>query len=551
VLKELNISNYVLIKKLVFNPDRGLTTITGETGAGKSILIGALGLILGKRAEPKFIQDSSQKCIVEGHFDLSKLDLESFFLTNDLDFDSYSIIRREILPNGRSRAFINDTPVSLQVLKDLGEKLVDVHSQNENLSLKDNTFLFDWLDALSNCLDERIDYEKSFHQMSNTIQHLEMLKEAQARGESERDYWQFLFDELLEAEIQPDEMDDLESKLDFLSNAEAIQEGCINAYNELDGEESNIIDRLNSLIGNWPSSIRSNPSIQSFIERLQSGVLELKDLASELRNMADQPAGDTEELKQVEDRMAVLHVLLRKHQVQNIDKLIKIREDLDNKLQLVDNRQHEIDELQQSLVILELSTRKKAKALHEIRLDSRDEISSKINADLKELGLPNSQIKLDIELKDELDSFGMTDFRLLFSANKGSSLELVQKVASGGETSRLMLVIKSHLARYKQLPTIIFDEIDTGVSGEVAKKMGEMMHSLSQDLQVVSITHLPQIASKGDAHFFVYKTTLGDSTTTDVRSLKGEERVMEIAKMLSGEHPSEAAKSNARELLSN
>lgn len=551
MLKELHISNYVLIKELSFLPNRGFSTITGETGAGKSILIGALGLIVGKRAEPKLIQNPEIKCVVEGHFGLEKLKLESYFAANDLDFDPYTIIRREILPNGRSRAFINDTPVSLQTLREMGDLLVDIHSQNENQSLKDNAFMFDWLDAMAEVITDRRDYTKAFEKLRNTEQHLQVLVEAQKKGESERDYWQFLFEELLEADLKESEMGELESKLDFLANAESIKESCIDAYNSLEGQEGNLIDQLNSIISAWPTQIRSNPDIESFIKRVQSGVLDLKDLASDIRNLADAPAGDAEQLALVEERIALLHNLLRKHQVDTSEDLIALRDDLDNKLQHVDDRQKEIAELQNAIVILELATKKKAKALHSDRTSAQKSIVDRLNIDLQALGLPNSHVELKLDKKTDLDRFGLTNFKLMFTANKGKQLEEVQKVASGGETSRLMLVIKSHLARYKQLPTIIFDEIDTGVSGEVARKMAEMMHKLSTDLQVIAITHLPQIASRGDNHFFVHKSSDEDSTSTGLRILEGEDRVTEIAKMLSGDNPSTAALDNARDLLQN
>lgn len=550
MLLELHIKNYVLIDELAFRPHSGFNTITGETGAGKSILLGALGLILGKRADKTVIQDENSKCIVEGHFDLSGLDLESFFNANDIDFEEVCIIRREILPSGRSRAFINDTPVGLPQLKQLGEQLVDIHSQHGNILLKQSSFLFDWLDALSGILHERLQFQEEYRKLMNTREHLQKLKDARRQSLNEREYWTFVYEELEQAELSEGEMAQLEEKLDFLANAEAIRDGAIRAYNVITGHDVNLLDQMNELIRSWPNAVKEHGKVADFIERMNNAVEDLSDLAHEMRTLSEQPDTSPEELNIVEERMALLHDLLRKHQLTEESELISLKLDLENKLQLVEDRQQEIGQLERQIVMMELSCRKKANVLSDSRKSARSKIAEKVNADLKELGLPHAEIKLELMQNEELNAFGLDQFRLLFSANKGSKAEEVQKVASGGEVSRLMLVMKSNLAKHKQLPSMIFDEIDTGVSGEVAMRMAEMMAELGEDLQVISITHLPQIASRGAAHFYVYKITQGESTQTEIRELNGDERVEEVAIMLSGENPSASARNNARELLS-
>jgi len=539
-----------LIDELAFRPSTGFNTITGETGAGKSILLGALGLILGKRADKTVIQDEDSKCVVEGHFDLKGLDLESFFNANDIDFEEVCIIRREILPGGRSRAFINDTPVGLPQLKQLGEQLVDIHSQHGNTLLKQSSFLFDWLDALSGVLDERQQYQEEYRKLSNTREHLQKLKDARQQSLNEREYWTFVYEELEQAELSEGEMAQLEEKLDFLANAEAIREGAINAYNVITGHDVNLLDQMNELIRSWPNTVKEHAKVADFIERMHNSVEELGDLANEMRNLSEQPDTSPEELQIVEERMALLHDLLRKHQLNEEAELIALKFDLENKLQLVEDRQQEISQLDRQIVMMELNCRKKANVLSKSRHEAKQDIANRVNEDLRELGLPHAEIQLELTQNEDLNAFGLDQFRLLFSANKGSRAEEVQKVASGGEVSRLMLVMKSNLAKHKQLPSMIFDEIDTGVSGEVAMRMAEMMADLSKDLQVISITHLPQIASRGKAHFYVFKTTDGDSTQTEIRELNEEERVEEVAIMLSGENPTDSARSNARELLS-
>lgn len=539
-----------MIDELAFRPSNGFNTITGETGAGKSILLGALGLILGKRADKTVIQDEDSKCVVEGHFDLKGLDLESFFNANDIDFEEVCIIRREILPGGRSRAFINDTPVGLPQLKQLGEQLVDIHSQHGNTLLKQSSFLFDWLDALSGVLDERQQYQEEYRKLSNTREHLQKLKDARQQSLNEREYWTFVYEELEQAELSEGEMAQLEEKLDFLANAEAIREGAINAYNVITGHDVNLLDQMNELIRSWPNAVKEHAKVADFIERMHNSVEELGDLANEMRNLSEQPDTSPEELQIVEGRMALLHDLLRKHQLNEEAELIALKFDLENKLQLVEDRQQEISQLERQIVMMELNCRKKANVLSKSRHEAKQDIANRVNEDLRELGLPHAEIQLELTQNEDLNAFGLDQFRLLFSANKGSRAEEVQKVASGGEVSRLMLVMKSNLAKHKQLPSMIFDEIDTGVSGEVAMRMAEMMADLSKDLQVISITHLPQIASRGKAHFYVFKTTDGDSTQTEIRELNEEERVEEVAIMLSGENPTDSARSNARELLS-
>lgn len=545
MLRELTISNFILIRELQFKPAAGLNIITGETGAGKSILLGALELIIGKRADTSLLQDPQEKCVIEGHFDLSKLDLEQWFTDQGLDYDVYTIIRREILPNGRSRAFVNDVPVLLPTLRELADQLVDIHSQNSSMNLADPAYLFDWYDLLCDTFAERQKYTALYREFIAKMDRLEQMRTQSGQDARERDFDQFLFDELLEANLQADELQNLEQRHELLSMADSIRDSAELAYTELNGDEASILDRLNAILANLPKT-----GAEDLRKRLKGTILEIQDISSELHQLAESTLSDPAELLQVEERIAVLHKLMRKHQVQDIEALIAIRDAIDERLQAADNRTEDLAQLETEIARTQNQCNILAENLHGKRKSASEAIAKSVQEPLRSLGLPHAEIRAVVREKEQLGPYGNTVLELHFSANKGSNPEPLAKVASGGEFSRLMLVVKSLLARHKALPTIIFDEIDTGVSGEAALRMADMLRQLSADLQVVSITHLPQIASRGNRHFQVYKTTLGASTQTALKVLEGEERILEIAKMASGDQPGAAALAHARELLS-
>jgi DNA repair protein RecN (Recombination protein N) len=548
MLKELRVDNYVLIKTLQFNPTQGFNIITGETGAGKSILIGALGLILGERADTKMVSESGDKCIIEGVFDISKLKLQPLFDTYDLDYYDETILRREILISGKSRAFINDTPVGLNVLKEIGGELVDIHSQHQSLLLGSQHFLLNWLDTVCGTLPAFTTYSQSYLALNEEQKRLDLLQDEVDKQTSEQDYHQFLFNELEEADLEALLASDLESEYEVLQNAEEIGEVIGQALNGLKEDEDSALSRITSL-NHQLKKLKGGESLQEILDRLTGVQLEFEEVINDLSHFGLRLQPDAQRLEEINDLMAKLHLLQTKHKALDIQGLIDIRNDLSDKLSLNFDRENELKKLQDRISELSADCLSQAKKLHKYRLKSITQIESKANADLLYLGLPNAELKLDLTEAEALTKYGLSHFQLLFSSNKGMSLRPAHKVASGGELSRLMLILKSYLAQNKNLPTLIFDEIDTGVSGEIALKMGEMMSALSAKMQVVSITHLPQIASKGNAHFYVYKQLDKDQTMTFVKQLDGTERIMVLAQMLSGENPTEGAIANAKELL--
>lgn len=548
MLKELRVDNYVLIKSLRFTPQEGFNIITGETGAGKSILIGALGLILGERADTKTVSESGDKCIIEGVFDVSRLQLNSLFEDHDLDYYDEAILRREILASGKSRAFINDTPVMLSVLKDVGSRLVDIHSQHQSLQLGSQTYLFNWLDTVCGTVVEYQQFYESYKALNEAEKQLVTLQEQVDQQLTEQDYYQFLFNELEEANLEQLVSSDLESEYDVLQNAEEIGEIVSQSINGLQDDEDAVVNRLTA-INHQLKKLKGGDVLQQLVERLTGLLYELEELSNDLGHFGQSVQPDPERLEAINDLMAKLHALQTKHKVQSIQELIDIRDGLNDKLSLNVGRENELNKLKADIEALRKTCNQQAVKLHELRTQSVHSVEVQANADLTYLGLPNAQLALSLAESETLSKYGVSTFDLLFTSNKGTSLRPAHKVASGGELSRLMLILKSYLAKHKKLPTLIFDEIDTGVSGEIALKMGEMMASLSDKMQIVSITHLPQIASKGQAHFYVYKQLDQDQTITFVKQLDDTERVKVLAQMLSGENPTEGAIANAKELL--
>lgn len=548
MLKELKVDNYVLIQSLRLNPTNGFNIITGETGAGKSILLGALGLILGDRADIKALSNASTKCIIEGVFSISSLQLKSLFEQHDLDYAEETILRREITPSGKSRAFINDTPVSLQTMKSLGAQLVDIHSQHQNLQLGHTAYLMDWLDTLAGSTDLQRRYKTQFSKLQDERHRLIDLQNKVQEHRNEQDYNEFLMNELTEIDLDALKDEDIETEHKILENAEEIGLALSQATQELESSESSVIEQIR-FIGQSLGKLDGGEVLRELHERINSVRYELDDIASELSMLSDKSAPDPERLQELNDIMAKLYNLQTKHKVLDIEGLIEVRESIDQKLSETLDIEHELQNLEASIANLEATCSELASELHTQRLDASSNIVTEVNRDLAYLGLPNAELTIKISESKSLGQYGMSEVEFLFASNKGSTPQPVHKVASGGELSRLMLIMKSLLAQHKLLPTMIFDEIDTGVSGEIALKMGEMMERLSEKMQVMSITHLPQIASKGKTHFYVYKQSDDTSTATFVKELQGSDRVMVLAQMLSGDNPTEGAIANAKELL--
>lgn len=551
MLSHLSIKNYALIDAVDIHFDRGLNILTGETGAGKSIIMGGLSLILGQRAESKYFFNQEKKCIIEGYFDISAYDLKGFFDEQDLDYEKETILRREISHDGKSRAFVNDSPVTLNILKALGERLIDIHSQHATLQVSTTAFQLMVLDSVAQNKQLLGEYTKSFTRYREISAALGQLKEAQQKSDAESDYHQFLFDELSNARLQPGEQAQLEAEQDQLEHAEEIKRGLLGSTTLLEDGEYNTISLLKDALQQVQQAERFMPSLASLAERLQSGLIELKDISSELSRAEQDILLDEGRLIEVNERLSQLYSLQQKHRVDDVHALIGLRDELERKLTDASSQEAEILRLESALEAIRKRSLELANQLSQRRVQVIPAIQSKIGSILSEVGMPESRLEIELShLTDhQLKPSGQDEVSFLFSANKGQMPKPIGKVASGGELSRLMLAIKSVVARSSALPTIIFDEIDTGISGEVSIKVGEIMEQLAGNMQVIAITHLPQIASKGATHFKVYKTAEGSKTTTNIAKLDGEERVQEIAQMLSGANPGETALLHAAELL--
>lgn len=549
MLQHLSISNYALIDQLELDLNRGLSIITGETGAGKSILLGALGLIVGKRADTQVLADDSRKCIVEGTFNVSGYDIEAFFTANDLDFEALTIIRREITPSGKSRAFVNDTPVNLGQLRELGDRLVDIHSQHETLSLNYAGFPLSMIDCYAGNEKLLKTYKAAFADFKGLEVTLTSLTEQEQKAVAEQDYVQFQFDELETARLDLEGVESLEHELDTLSNAEEIKAALFSASTSLTGSDENIVASIGNIRTELSRIARVHKPAEALDARLQSVYIELEDLAAEMDQQADTIEQDKERIAYVSERLDTLNGLLQKHRLQTMEELLELQTELSNKLLSFSNLDADIEATRQALEAARTNAFALARKLSENRAKQKPKIEKDVRKLLMQLGMPDAVLEVGITISEALSSEGMDKVGFLFSANKGSKPRELHKVASGGELSRLMLSIKSLLANLTAMPTIIFDEIDTGVSGEIAGKVGNIMRDMAQGHQVISITHLPQIASKGDHHLMVYKETKGKTTKSAIRPLSEEERVNEVAKMLSGETLTDAALENARVLL--
>lgn len=551
MLSRLLIKNYALIDNLDISFDKGLNIITGETGAGKSILMGALGLVLGNRAEGKQFFNEEKKCVIEGYFSISSYDLKVFFEENDLEYDDETIIRRELSVDGKSRAFVNDSPVNLTILKALGEKLINIHSQHATLQINTEEFQLLVLDALAEQEDLLTTYRKELNILRQTERRLKTLKEESRVASAELDYNQFLFEELERLDIKEGEVQSLEEEQQQLENAEEIKRSLVSSSFLLSEGEQNVLSMLKESVQQIQQAARYFSGAEELAQRLQSTYIEIKDIASEIAQQEEAVMLDQQRLDEVSARLSELYSVMKKHRVDSEGELLQIRDDLEQKLQAVLNHDDIMAELEKQLTEQKDKVMTLAKQIHDNRKAVVPQVVDFVQQTLTTVGMPNARlsISLDFQNMEKASPRGLDTVQFLFSANKGQTLQPIHKVASGGELSRVMLAIKSLVAQNSSLPTIIFDEIDTGISGEVALRVGEVMQRLAHNMQVIAITHLPQIASKGTSHFKVYKEDKEDKTRSNIVLLKPEERVLEIAQMLSGVNPGEAALAHAKTLL--
>ena len=549
MLQKLSISNYALISSLSVDFDNGFSVITGETGAGKSILLGALGFLLGNRADTNILFDDTKKCIVEGVFILHDDRWKSFFEENDIDYDEECIIRREINPQKKSRAFINDTPVSLQILKELGSRLVDIHSQHDSLLLCNPDFQLALLDDAADNNLLLTQYKKAYHDYVSAKNELDKLRRKATDNIDENDYLKFQLDEILKAELLDGEYDELTQRIEFLENQEEIIRLLKESTNILDNEENSLLDGINTLLYNVEKLRRYIPELDSMVERLNSVKIELKDILSDLNNFQDD-SQDISSLEILQERFDMIQRLMMKHHLNDYSLLLQLREDIRRKVDEFSNIEDIVADKEKEVRKLEEDLLDRASELHKRRKKAKVDFEKDVTTVIRQLAMPYGLFEIKLDETEELTSNGIDVVTFMFSANKGHSTEIMAKAASGGELSRLMLAIKSIAARNNYIPTLIFDEIDTGVSGEVASKLGDIMKVMGDTLQLVSITHLPQIASKAENHFFVYKTVVDEKTHSNIKVLTHEERVVEIAKMLSNAEVTEEAMKAAEVLLS-
>lgn len=551
MIQKLFIRNYALIDSLEIDLRPGFTVLTGETGAGKSIIMGALSLILGQRADTKAVKDLTQKTVIEGTFDISSYAMRSFFEENDLDYDDSGlcVLRRELTPAGKSRAFVNDTPVSLSLLKELGEQLIDIHSQHQNLLLGDNRFqlrMIDvWADDDELLTQYRTEY-KRYRELGDTL--LRLRRESEEKRKEE-DYLRFQYEQLCDAHLQPGEQSALEEEQEMLTHAEEIKTALYSVSCSLGDDEGGLLSKMKESLSTLRSLQRIYPAVEPLGERLDSAYIEMKDILSEVDDRQESVSVDPARLQQVEERLDLLYGLQQKHRLANLEELLALQDDLKERLDEIDHSDEQLALLQKQLSLREESLRALAARLSAVRHEASGRFTEKLIERARPLGMPHLRFEVEWLPKEGFDADGTESVRYLFSANKNRPLESVTDIASGGEISRLMLTIKSLAADATALPTIIFDEIDTGVSGEIADKMGEIMAGMARYMQVIAITHLPQVASRGKTHYRIYKDEDGETTQTRIELLDDNRRVQEVARMLSGSQLTDAAMKNARELL--
>ncbi|MCI4443437.1 MAG: DNA repair protein RecN [Lentimicrobium sp.] len=549
MITSLSIKNYALIEKLAIDFSKGFSIITGETGAGKSIILGALGMVLGKRADLTSLKNKEEKCIIEAHFDISKYNLLPFFEANDLDYEDETIIRREILPSGKSRAFINDSPVNLQELQELSLFLIDIHSQHQTQELSEEKVQFEIIDAIANNQENILDYQVLLKSYKSDKSKLNSLIKKQAESAKEQEYNTFLLDELIVANLKSGEQESLESDFEKLNNVEIIKESLDKSLAIANEEQIGVMHNLKEIKISLQKIASFSPEYHALLERITSLTIEFDDISDELNRCSEKLINDPEQLELISQKLQMIYSLQKKHQVSTVEELLEIQNKLDDSLLEIGNLESEIaaltNTIQQKTATLDALSR----TINIKRIDSIPILSQKLISILETLGMPNVRFKIDINSTSTYFENGKDELQFLFSANKGTDFGLLKKVASGGEMSRIMLAVKAILAQYSKLPTLIFDEIDSGVSGEIANRMGEIMKEMSQTMQIFAITHLPQIAAKGTAHFKVSKSTIDEDTQSELKLLSNEERIVEIAQMLSGTVVSDSALNHAKALL--
>jgi len=549
MIKSLTVNNYALIEELSVDFDKGLTIITGETGAGKSILLGALALIRGQRVDTSVLLNRDANCIVEADFDIKNYNLQSFFNQNDIDYSDITTIRRQINPNGKSRAFVNDVPVNLPILKDLSNRLIDIHSQHNNLLLNNSSFQTNIVDTSANCFSELVNYQKKYKEYTTLSKEIERLVETSKKEKEDLDYYQFQLDQLVELNADIEEYINLESEINELENADLIK-GILdrNSY-ILSEQENNITSQIKAITNDLEKISQFNPSFSELHNRLKSSYIEIADIASDLGNLSSSFEANPERTNWVTERLSNYNSLLKKHNLSEVEQLIALQNDFNDKVGRINNFDDKIEELNKELSAITTDLTNLANNLSNKREKAFTKIEKHILDKLANLGMKNSKFCIANNKEKGFNTLGIDNIEFLFNANKQGELQEIGKVASGGETSRLMLSLKSLLATNKTIPTLLFDEIDTGVSGDIADKMGNIIKEMSATMQIINITHLPQVAGKGDIHLKVYKEDTQTATKTKIKLLSNDERILELAKMLSGEQLSDAAVSNARELL--
>lgn len=556
MLKELHIRNFALIDKLDIDFESGFSVITGETGAGKSIVLGAIGLLMGQRADTKAIKTGEQKCSIEAHFNLSAYDMKDWFDENEIDFDADDcIIRRELTASGKSRGFINDTPASVHQMKELGEMLMDVHSQHQNLLLQKEDFQLNTVDIIAHNTKEREEYSKAFHELHDAEKALAELKNSISDNRKNEEFMRFQLDELTAANFVKGEQEELEQEQESASHTEDIKSALYEADVLLNGDDNDIISNLKQVCSSIESITRVYPHVEELSERLESAYIEIKDIASDISSTLDDVEFDPERLEYINNRLDTIYSLEKKYSKGNVEELIEERDRLQKAIDAIDNSDEDLKELSAKVDTLRKKAQQLAGTLTKTRAKAAKTVEDEIHKRLTALGMPNVQFAVELTCNKTEDSSHLTKdgqdkIAFMFSANKGMALRPVSQVASGGEIARVMLSLKAMISGAVKLPTIIFDEIDTGVSGKMAEKMADIMKEMGEaNRQVISITHLPQIAAKGSFHYKVEKHDTESGTTSLMRRLNDEERVQEIAQMLSGENITDAALTNARELL--
>lgn len=549
MLKQLYISNYALIDELNVCFDTGFNVITGETGAGKSILLGALGFALGDRADTGVLYDKDKKCVVEAHFELNNNDLSPLFEENDLDFEPDCIFRRELSPQKKSRAFINDTPVALQTMKEIGSQLVDIHSQHDSLLLTDADFQLRLLDDIAQNGEKLTQYQVEYGNYNAIRRKLNELKDAATKNTAENDYLKFQLDELQKTDLKEGEYAEIEQTLSVMENSEEIKTLLMTANGLLEDSETAILGQINDLSSTLSRLKHLLPDTESLGERIENLKVELKDIAYDLRRREDDTQFDEGQLQTLQERYDLINRLMMKHHVNGFEELLALRDNLAKKVNAFENIDEEISKTEKQLKDSEKQLSSLAKALHDKRCQAAEAFSVKVSELVRQLAMPFAVFQVEVESLAQFGSKGSDTIRFLFSANKGIAPDDLSRVASGGELSRLMLSIKSAVSDYNYIPTLIFDEIDTGVSGEVAAKIGGIMRQMGRSLQLISITHLPQVASQAEHHYFIYKDNAGERTQSHIRVLSHDERITEIAKMLSNDQVTPEALKAAEVLL--